>query len=89
MPPLRGKPPKEPPPPLTPLQKLERLAASGYVDVNDAGMFIKDVQATKPDRHVLRELKLSLLKRQGVFDRGAFHKLKTFCDTYKSENDVD
>lgn len=71
------------------LQKLEKLAKSGYVDQNDAQLFIKDARTEKPDRAILRELKSFLIKHQTVFDRSAFHRLKTFCDTYKAENDVD
>ena len=83
----KAAPPKEAP--LTLLQKLEKLAKSGYVDQNDAGIFIKDAKAEKPDRAVLRELKSFLIKHQAVFDKSALHKLKTFCETYKAENDVD
>jgi hypothetical protein len=79
--------PKEPPPTLA--QRLEKLSKSGYVDRNDAEIFIKDARSEKPDRAVLRELKGFLIKHQSVFDKSAFHKLKTFCETYKAENDVD
>jgi hypothetical protein len=87
-----GKGPKQPvvkEAPLTLVQRLEKLAKSGYVDQNDAQIFIKDAKSSKPDRAVLRELKQFLIAHQAVFDRAAFHKLKTFCDTYKAENDVD
>lgn len=84
-----GAKPEKPPPPPTPMEQLEKLAKSGYVDINDIGIFIGDIKANKPDRALLRELRNFAIKHQGVFDRGAFHKLKTFCDTYRSENDVD
>jgi hypothetical protein len=87
-PPPRGKAPP-PPPKLTLKDRFEKLARSGYVDQNDAANFIKDSKGEKPDRVVLRELKNMLIKHQGVFDRAAFHKLKTFFETYKAENDVD
>ncbi len=89
MPPPGKKPPVVKEAPLTLLQKLEKLAKSGYVDQNDVGLFIKDAKTSKPDRAVLRELKNFLIKHQTVFDRAAFQKMKTFCDTYKAENDVD
>ena len=88
-PPPRGKAPPPPPPKLTLKERFEKLAKSGYVDQNDAAFFIKDAKSDKPDRAVLRELKLMLIRQQSVFDRAAFHKLKTFFETYKAENDVD
>jgi len=87
-PPPKTKAPP-PPPPLTALQKLEKLASSGYVDPNDAYHFISDIKTGKPDRAVLRELKLALIKHKSSFDRGAYEKIRTFCETYRSENDVD
>jgi hypothetical protein len=95
MPPPARPPPKNAKPvapkeaPLTALQRLEKLAKSGYVDQNDVSMFIKDTKAEKPDRAVLRELKNFAIKHQSSFDKAAFYKIKTFCDTYKAENDVD
>jgi hypothetical protein len=86
-PPAKAAAPKAPP--LSLAQKLEKLAKSGYVDRNDAELFIKDARTFKPDRGILRELKNFLIKHQSVFDKAAFHKLKTFCDTYKAENDID
>ena len=89
-PPLKPTPGKvTPAPPATPLQKLEKLASSGYVDPNDASHFISDVKALKPDRVVLRELKLALIRHKSSFDRGAFEKIRTFCETYRCENDID
>ncbi len=88
MPPPRGKAPPPPPKPTLP-ERFEALAKSGYVDQNDAAGFIKDARAEKPDRALLRQLKSAMIKHQGVFDKAAFYKLKTFFDTYKAENDVD
>jgi hypothetical protein len=87
-PPGRGPPPK-PVPKATLKERFEKLARTGYVDQNDAANFIKDSKTEKPDRAVLRELKLTLIKHQAVFDKAAFYKLKTFFDTYRAENDVD
>lgn len=94
--PVRTPPGKAPPgkvakpePEPTAQEKLQKLAQSGYVDVNDVGVFIADLKPKKPDRALLKELRDIAIKRQGVFDKGAFHKLKTFCDTYRAENDVD
>ena len=86
-----GKSPKAPPPapPPTPRQKLEKLAASGYVDPNDAAHFVSDMKALKPDRLTLREIKMFIIRHQSVFDRAAFEKIRTFCDTYRAENDID
>jgi hypothetical protein len=71
------------------MERFEALAQSGYVDQNDAAHFIKDARSQKPDRALLRTLKMKLIKQQNVFDRAAVHKLKTFFETYKAENDVD
>ncbi len=74
---------------LTPKGKLEKLAQSGYVDVNDAARFIGEIKEKKPERGLLRELKLTLIRHQSVFDRGAFQKIRAFCETYKAEDDID
>lgn len=84
-----GKPVAAKAPAQTPLSRLEALTRSGYVDVNDVASFIKDIRPDKPDRATLRELKAYLLKHTSVFDRGAFLKLKAYCETYKAENDID
>jgi hypothetical protein len=87
-PPVKPKTPPPPPPP-TPEQKLEKLAASGYVDPNDAAHFVSDMKALKPDKLKLREIKQFIIRHKSVFDRAAFEKIRAFCDTYRAENDID